>query len=333
MVSPSIVTGRRAASSPVNQYFCAKPNRKDQPTMTVDVVKETFLPTLEIAGRGKVRDVYQIDDMLLIVSTDRLSAFDVILPDPIPYKGRVLNNLSLFWMRKTGDLVPNHLITAEVSQYPDECRKFSSVLEGRSMLVKKARTFPVECVARGYIIGSGWKDYQATGSICGIPLPKGLAQAQKLPEPVFTPSTKAQIGDHDENCSFEQVVDLVGDETARWLRDKTLELYLYGSRWAEERGIIIADTKFEFGLVDDVPTLIDEALTPDSSRFWPMVQYRTGISPPSLDKQFVRDYLEGLAWDKRPPAPSLPQEIVAKTTEKYLELYKIITGQDLVQSV
>ncbi|MBI4965895.1 MAG: phosphoribosylaminoimidazolesuccinocarboxamide synthase [Desulfomonile tiedjei] len=301
--------------------------------MGVQVMKETSLPTLTLAGRGKVRDVYQIEDLLLIVSTDRLSAFDVILPDPIPFKGRVLNNLSLFWMRETGHLVPNHLVTADVSQYPDECRQFSSVLEGRSMLVKKAQTFPVECVARGYVIGSGWKDYQATGAICGIPLPKGLAQAQKLPEPVFTPSTKAQIGDHDENITFSRVKDLVGEETARWLRDKTLELYLHGARWAEERGVIIADTKFEFGVIDGVPSLIDEVLTPDSSRFWPMADYRTGISPPSLDKQFVRDYLEGLKWDKRPPAPGLPQEIISKTTEKYLELYRIITGQDLTQGV
>jgi phosphoribosylaminoimidazole-succinocarboxamide synthase len=301
--------------------------------MSTDLVKETSFPTLSLAGRGKVRDVYQVDDMLLIVSTDRLSAFDVILPNPIPYKGKVLNNLSIFWMQKTRDLVPNHLAAVNVTQYPEKCREFSSLLEGRSMLVKKARTFPVECVARGYIIGSGWKDYQATGSICGIPLPQGLAQAQKLPEPVFTPSTKAEIGDHDENISFNRVVDLVGDEMARWLRDKTLELYLFGARWAEERGVIIADTKFEFGLVDDVPTLIDEAMTPDSSRFWPMDQYRTGISPPSLDKQFVRDYLEGLNWDKKPPAPSLPQEIITKTTEKYLELYKIITGRDMLSAI
>lgn len=298
--------------------------------MKVDVVKETSLSSLALAGRGKVRDVYEIEDMLLIVSTDRLSAFDVVLPDPIPFKGKVLNNLSLFWMRRTEDLVPNHLVTSDVSQFPEVCRKFSSVLEGRSMLVKKARTFPVECVVRGYIIGSGWKDYQATGGICGIPLPQGLAQAQKLPEPVFTPSTKAEIGDHDENITFNKVVDLVGEDAARWLRDKTLELYLHGSRWAEERGVIIADTKFEFGLVDEVPTLVDEVLTPDSSRFWPVAEYRTGMSPPSLDKQFVRDYLEGLNWDKKPPAPPLPQEIIARTTEKYLELYRIITGQDLV---
>jgi len=293
------------------------------------VVKETNLSPLVLVGRGKVRDIYRIEDKLLIVSTDRLSAFDVILPDPIPDKGKVLNKLSLFWMTKTQDIVPNHLITADVDEYPEECRKSSELLDGRSMLVRKAETFPVECVARGYIIGSGWKDYLSTGSLCGITMPPGLKQAEKLPEPIFTPSTKAEIGDHDENISFDQAVNLVGAETARWLRDKTIELYLQGSRWAEERGIIIADTKFEFGLVDGVPTLVDEVLTPDSSRFWPMADYRPGISPPSLDKQFVRDYLEGLEWDKKPPAPSLPAEIIAKTRAKYVDIYRILTGSDL----
>jgi len=293
------------------------------------VVKETNLSPLVLVGRGKVRDIYRIEDKLLIVSTDRLSAFDVILPDPIPDKGRVLNKLSLFWMTRTQDIVPNHLITADVDEYPDECRKSSELLEGRSMLVRKAETFPVECVARGYIIGSGWKDYQSTGSLCGISMPPGLKQAEKLPEPIFTPSTKADIGDHDENISFDRAVNLVGAETARWLRDKTIELYLQGSRWAEQRGIIIADTKFEFGIVDGVPSLIDEVLTPDSSRFWPMDEYRAGISPPSLDKQFVRDYLEGLAWDKKPPAPTLPAEIISKTRAKYLDIYRILTGQNL----
>jgi phosphoribosylaminoimidazole-succinocarboxamide synthase len=293
------------------------------------VVKETNLSPLVLVGRGKVRDIYRIEDKLLIVSTDRLSAFDVILPDPIPDKGKVLNKLSLFWMTRTQDIVPNHLITADVDEYPDECRKSSDLLEGRSMLVRKAETFPVECVVRGYIIGSGWKDYQRTGSLCGITMPTGLKQAEKLPEPIFTPSTKAEIGDHDENISFDEAVNLVGAETARWLRDKTIELYLHGSRWAEQRGIIIADTKFEFGIVDGVPTLIDEILTPDSSRFWPMDEYRAGISPPSLDKQFVRDYLEGLDWDKKPPAPTLPAEIISKTRAKYLDIYRILTGSNL----
>jgi phosphoribosylaminoimidazole-succinocarboxamide synthase len=293
------------------------------------VVKETDLSTMVLAARGKVRDVYRIDDKLLIVSTDRLSAFDVILPDPIPFKGKVLNNLSLFWMNRMKGIAPNHVISADVNDFPEECRKYSEILEGRSVLVKKAKVFPVECVARGYIIGSGWKDYQASGKICGIDIAPGLKQADKLPEPIFTPSTKAEIGQHDENISFNRVVDIVGNETACWLRDKTIELYLSGSRWAEERGIIIADTKFEFGMVDGERTLVDEALTPDSSRFWPVSQYQAGMSPASLDKQFVRDYLEGLSWDKKPPAPSLPAEIISKTTEKYREIYRILTGSDL----
>ncbi|MCA1959760.1 MAG: phosphoribosylaminoimidazolesuccinocarboxamide synthase [Desulfomonile sp.] len=292
-------------------------------------VKSTDLSPLVLAGRGKVRDIYDLGDKLLIVSTDRLSAFDVVLPDPIPDKGRVLNGLSVFWMDRMAGLVPNHVVSADPDAYPEPCRPFAEILQGRSMLVKKAKTFPVECVARGYIIGSGWKDYQTTGKVCGIPLPPGLKQADKLPEPLFTPSTKGEVGVHDENISFAKVVDLVGRETAVWLRDKTIELYLFGARWAEDRGIIIADTKFEFGLVDGVPTLIDEALTPDSSRFWPKDQYRPGISPPSLDKQFVRDYLEGLDWDKTPPGPVLPEEIIARTREKYLEIYRILTGQDL----
>lgn len=297
--------------------------------MNFDVVSETNFPSLPLAGRGKVRDVYEIDGRLLIVSTDRISAFDVIMPDPVPCKGKVLNKLSAFWMDKTKAIVPNHLVTTAVEQYPEQVRGFSAVLRGRSMLVQKAVTFPVECVARGYVIGSGWKDYLSTGTICGIPLPAGLKQAERLPEPIFTPSTKAELGTHDENITFDRVVDLVGKETAQWLRDKTIELYLCGAAWAEERGIIIADTKFEFGLVDGTRTLIDEVMTPDSSRFWPMDQYQPGMSPPSLDKQFLRDYLEGLNWDKKPPAPRLPEEIVTRTKEKYLEIYRILTGSEL----
>ncbi len=297
--------------------------------MNSPAVKETHLSSLVLAARGKVRDVYRVDDKLLIVSTDRLSAFDVILPDPIPYKGKVLNNLSLFWMNRMSHIVPNHVISADVKDFPEDCRKYSDILDGRSVMVKKAQVFPIECVARGYIIGSGWKDYQVDGKICGIQIPPGLRQADKLPEPIFTPSTKAEHGQHDENISFDRAVDIVGKETACWLRDKTIELYLYGSQWAAERGIIIADTKFEFGVVDGERTLVDEALTPDSSRFWPMSQYRAGMSPPSLDKQFVRDYLEGLNWDKKPPAPSLPPEVISKTTQNYREIYTILTGVDL----
>lgn len=297
--------------------------------MNGTAVTQTDLSPLAVAGRGKVRDVYDLGDRLLIISTDRISAFDVILPDPIPDKGRVLNGLSLFWMNRTKDVVPNHFVTANPDEYPESCKPFSDILRGRSMVVHKADPFPVECVVRGYIIGSGWKDYQASGEICGIPLRGGLKQAERLPEPIFTPATKAEVGDHDENISFGRVVDLLGEETAGWLRDTSIELYLYGAVWAEQRGIIIADTKFEFGLVDGVPTLIDEILTPDSSRFWPVDQYRTGISPPSLDKQFVRDYLETLDWDKKPPAPSLPDDIVSRTREKYLDIYRILTDRDL----
>jgi phosphoribosylaminoimidazole-succinocarboxamide synthase len=292
-------------------------------------VTTTDLSSLPVAGRGKVRDVYDLEDRLLIVSTDRISAFDVILPDPIPDKGRVLNGLSQFWMDRTREVVPNHFITADPNEYPESCRPFADMLEGRSMVVHKADPFPVECVVRGYVIGSGWKDYQATGKICGIPLPAGLQQGARLPDPIFTPSTKAEIGDHDENIPFDRVVELIGEETAVWLRDKSIELYRYGAVWAERRGIIIADTKFEFGRVNGSPTLIDEVLTPDSSRFWPMDQYKTGISPPSLDKQFVRDYLETLDWDKKPPAPALPEEVISKTREKYLEIYRILTNANL----
>jgi len=294
--------------------------------MNTGVVLETSFPSLDLLARGKVRDVYSVGNKLLIVSTDRLSAFDVVLPDPIPSKGRVLNSLSIFWMRRMEHIVPNHIITADVSDYPAELSPYSEDLAGRSVLVRKAKVFPVECVARGYVIGSGWKDYQAGGSICGIPLPAGLELAQKLPEPIFTPSTKAQIGDHDENISFSKVVDLLGEETAKWLRDKALELYLYGAAWAEERGIIIADTKFEFGVVEDVPTLVDEVLTPDSSRFWPVDHYAPGRAQSSYDKQFVRDYLLALGWNKEPPAPPLPADVVAKTRVNYLQALALLAA-------
>jgi len=290
---------------------------------------QTNLDTLSLIGRGKVRDIYQIEDKLIIVSTDRLSAFDVVLPDPIPHKGQILNQLSVFWMEKTSHIAPNHLITANVNEYPSGLAKYSDQLRGRSMLVRKASVFPVECIARGYIIGSGWAEYKSTGSISGIRLPKGLRMAEKLPEPIFTPSTKAEIGAHDQNISFEKVVDLLGTETASWLREKTLQIYAFGAAWAEQRGIIIADTKFEFGVIDDNLSLVDEILTPDSSRFWPMDHYQVGVSPPSLDKQYVRDYLEGLNWDKKAPAPSLPQEVILNTSEKYLNIYSILSGSSI----
>lgn len=289
-------------------------------------VIETDFRDLLLVGRGKVRDIYKIQDRLLVVSTDRLSAFDVVLPDAIPHKGEVLNRLSVFWMKKTSHIAPNHLVTDKIDHYPTELAKYAEQLKGRSMLVKKASVFPVECIARGYIIGSGWTEYKNTGSISGVRLPKGLKLAEKLPEPVFTPSTKAEIGQHDQNISFDKVVNLLGMQTAKWLREKTLEIYRFGASWAEKRGIIIADTKFEFGVIDGDLSIVDEILTPDSSRFWPMDQYRAGISPPSLDKQYVRDYLESLNWDKRPPAPTLPSEVIQSTSNKYLNIYKILVG-------
>ena len=297
--------------------------------MSLITISETNIGELSLLGRGKVRDIYRVDDKLLVISTDRLSAFDVVLPDPIPRKGLVLNQLSIFWMDQTGHLAPNHLISANVDEYPSELLRYSDQLKGRSMLVKNADVFPVECIARGYIIGSGWTEYKATGSISGIRLPSGLKQGQKLPEPIFTPSTKAETGQHDQNISFQKTVDLLGFEAASWLRDKALEIYKFGAKWAEQKGIIIADTKFEFGVIDGAFTLVDEVLTPDSSRFWPMNQYEIGVSPPSLDKQYVRDYLESLNWDKNPPAPKLPREVVLNTSEKYLAIYKILTGSNL----
>ena len=297
--------------------------------MSLITISETNIGELSLLGRGKVRDIYRVDDKLLVISTDRLSAFDVVLPDPIPRKGLVLNQLSIFWMDQTGHLAPNHLISANVDEYPSELLRYSDQLKGRSMLVKNADVFPVECIARGYIIGSGWTEYKATGSISGIRLPSGLKQGQKLPEPIFTPSTKAETGQHDQNISFQKTVDLLGSEAASWLREKTLEFYKFGAKWAEQKGIIIADTKFEFGVIDGAFTLVDEVLTPDSSRFWPMNQYEIGVSPPSLDKQYVRDYLESLNWDKNPPAPKLPREVVLNTSEKYLAIYKILTGSNL----
>lgn len=297
--------------------------------MNYETVKETNFEGLKLVARGKVRDIYDLGTRLLIVSTDRLSAFDVILPNPIPKKGQVLNKLSAFWMDKTKDMVPNHLISSEVKDFPQDLQKFKVDLDGRSMLVRKASAFPVECVVRGYIIGSGWQDYKKTGAVCGISLPSGLRQADKLSEPIFTPSTKAELGAHDENISFSKTVDLLGIDDANWLRDTSLKLYEFGAKWAEQRGIIIADTKFEFGVIDGQRSLIDEALTPDSSRFWPMDQYQPGISPPSLDKQYVRDYLELIKWNKEPPAPVLPDEVVRNVSEKYVGIYKILTGEDM----
>jgi len=289
---------------------------------------ETAISGLPEPRRGKVRDIYDLGDSLLFVATDRISAFDCVMPNGIPDKGKVLTGLSLFWFDFM-DWIPNHLITADVDEYPGILADAREDLRGRSMLVKKAEPMPVECIARGYIIGSGWKDYQKTGSICGIELRGGYRQAEKLDEPIFTPSTKAEQGLHDENISFEKAVDLVGLELAERMRDLTLKIYSTAAEHAAKRGIILADTKFEFGIMDGELILIDEVLTPDSSRFWPADEYEVGCSPPSLDKQFVRDYLETLDWDKTPPAPELPDGIVSRTREKYLDAYERIAGKPL----
>lgn len=294
--------------------------------MTEGVLLQSNLPGLALVSRGKVRDMYDLGDKLLIVTTDRISAFDVVMANGIPFKGKVLNRLSEFWFRFLG--VPHHMITCEVDEMPPEVRRHADILRDRAMLVRKAQPFPVECVARGYLIGSGWKDYLETGSVCGIPLPPGLRQAQKLERPLFTPATKAAAG-HDENIDFERVVAAVGRGTAERLRDLTLSLYAKAADYAETKGLILADTKFEFGLVDGRITLIDEALTPDSSRYWPKAEYRVGISPPSFDKQFVRDYLESIRFNKKPPGPALPPDIVEKTSLKYLEAYRLLTGREL----
>ena len=289
---------------------------------------ETRLPGLTLWRRGKVRDVYDLGDRLLIVATDRISAFDVVLPSGIPAKGIVLTQLSLFWFRLLADALPNHVLTANVAEYGAELAPFRDQLEGRSMIVTKTEPLPVECVVRGYITGSGWKDYRATGAVCGIPLPAGLQESQRLDPALFTPSTKAETG-HDENISFAQVEQTLGRERAAEVRDVSLEIYRRARAHAEERGIILADTKFEFGVRDGRLIWIDEALTPDSSRFWPRDGYAPGRGQPSFDKQYVRDYLETLAWDKRPPGPALPTEVAQRTRDKYLEAYARITGADL----
>ncbi|MGR9085853.1 MAG: phosphoribosylaminoimidazolesuccinocarboxamide synthase [Gammaproteobacteria bacterium] len=281
---------------------------------------QSTLSSLQLRARGKVRDIYDIDDRhMLIVTTDRLSAFDVVLPDPIPGKGRVLTSVSNFWFEKLKHIIPNHLAEIPLEQVVHDIAERQQV-EGRAVVVKKLKPLPVEAIVRGYLIGSGWKDYQKTGAVCGIKLPEGLQQAQQLPEAIYTPSTKAEMGQHDENVSFEKTVELMGPELAAKVRDVSLKLYNEAAAYAKERGIIIADTKFEFG-VDDNGNLywIDEALTPDSSRFWPADQYRVGISPPSFDKQYIRDYLETLDWDKTAPGPSLPAEVAEYCAKKYLE--------------
>ena len=286
---------------------------------------KTDFPGLHLLHRGKVRDIYKVGEHLLIVATDRLSAFDVVLPTSISGKGRILTQMSLFWFEKLKDLVPNHLIQIDVARFPEELKPFSNSLEGRSMLVKKARPLPVECIVRGYIAGSGWKDYLQTGSVCGIKLPEGMLESQQLPDVIFTPSTKAGVGSHDENINFEQVRKLLGKDVAERTRDISIRLYKIAADYARERGVIIADTKFELGISGGELILIDEVLTPDSSRFWPTEDYSPGRSQPSFDKQFVRDYLESISWDKKPPGPELPADIVEKTRKRYLEALRRLT--------
>ncbi len=295
------------------------------------VVRETNFAGISPAARGKVRDIYDLGDKLLIVASDRLSAFDVVLPTGIPDKGRVLTQLSLFWFGRLNDVIPNHVLSA--SEFPAPFDDYREELAGRSMVVRKTRPLPIECVVRGYVSGSGWKDYRATGKICGIPLPPGLRESDRLPEPIFTPATKATSG-HDENISFEQAAALIGRELAERVRSVSIEIYQRAAKYAEPRGILLADTKFEFGLLKnfaggDELIWIDEALTPDSSRFWPAAQYHPGGPQPSFDKQFVRDYLERIQWPKTPPGPELPPDVVAATRAKYREAYRILVGHEL----
>ena len=293
------------------------------------VILQTDFPDLQLRASGKVRDVYQLDDeRLLFVATDRISAFDYVLATGIPHKGRVLSQISLFWFDFLSDVVPNHVITADVDRYPQALQKYADQLRGRSMMVQRAEMFPVECVVRGYISGSAWKEYQATGKVCGIALPAGLRESEALPEPIFTPATKAVSG-HDENISFARMCEILGTETSSHLRDLTLRIYKKAAAYARQRGIIVADTKFEFGRTAKGITLADEVLTPDSSRFWPADKYAPGRGQESYDKQYVRDYLEEIHWNKQPPAPALPEEVARRTSEKYLDAYFQITGHRL----
>jgi len=290
------------------------------------IVWETSLPGIQFLNRGKVRDLYEVGGRLLIVATDRLSAFDVVLPTPIPDKGRVLTQLSLFWFDLLRDVIPNHVLTA--ADFPPELTAYRAQLDGRSMVCQKTKPLPVECVVRGYLSGSGWKDYRATGKVCGISLPAGLRESERLPQAIFTPSTKATAG-HDENISFDEAESRIGGEVAEHVRAVSLEIYRHAAAYAEPRGIILADTKFEFGLTGDQLIWIDEALTPDSSRFWPADGYQPGRAQPSFDKQYVRDYLERIGWNKQPPGPELPPEVVEATRARYREAYRQLTGHEL----
>ena len=295
----------------------------------VQAVCETDFGDIKLLKRGKVRDIYDLGDKLLMIATDRISAFDVVMPDPIPDKGKILSKISLFWFEAIKPLVQNHVISGNVAEYPAECRKYSEVLDGRSMLVKKAEPLPVECVVRGYLSGSGWSSYQEHGEVCGIRLPKGLQESDKLPEPVFTPSTKEEVGTHDINIDFDETVKRIGRKLAERVKELSIEIYIRGSELAAQKGIIIADTKFEFGIVGNEIIIIDEVLTPDSSRFWPKDSYKPGGPQLSFDKQYLRDYLISIKWNRKPPAPSLPKDVIDNTRSKYMEALKRLTGAEL----
>ena len=290
-------------------------------------VIETSFPELKLVKKGKVRDIYDMGDSLLMVATDRISAFDVIMPDPVPGKGKILNQISLFWFDIMKSMVKNHVISGDVKAYPEACRPYADILEGRSMLVKKTEPLPIECVVRGYISGSGWKSYQQDGTVCGISLPQGLQESDRLPDPIFTPSTKEEVGLHDINIDFEEAAKRIGRPLAEKVRDLSLAIYKKGVELAAQKGIIIADTKFEFGMIGDELILIDEVMTPDSSRFWPRESYKPGGSQKSFDKQYLRDYLLSIKWNKQPPAPSLPEEVIINTKKKYLEALNLLTGK------
>lgn len=292
----------------------------------MDTVFETNFKDLKLIKRGKVRDIYDLDNTLLMVATDRISAFDVIMPDPVPDKGKILTQISLFWFDIMVSILPNHVISSNVDDFPASCKPYADILQGRSMLVKKAEPLPIECVVRGYISGSGWNDYLASGGVCGIKLPEGLKESDKLPEPIFTPSTKEKLGLHDINIDFEEAGKRIGKELADKVKSFSLKIYKTGSERADKKGIIIADTKFEFGLYEKNLILIDEVLTPDSSRFWPKAAYQPGGAQKSFDKQYVRDYLISINWDKKPPAPSLPEDVIKNTRDKYLEAFKQLTA-------
>jgi phosphoribosylaminoimidazole-succinocarboxamide synthase len=297
--------------------------------MDSEVLGKSNFEDITLLKRGKVRDVYEIDEKLLIVASDRISAFDVVMDDPIPDKGKILTGISLFWFDKLASIIENHLLSTDPAMYPEVCHKYTGQLKGRSMLVKKTDPLPVECIVRGYLSGSGWKDYLSNGSVCGISLPNGLKESEMLPEPIFTPSTKAEDGMHDENISFEKATDIVGQEIADQVKDLSLKIYEFGRKLADEKGIIVADTKFEFGIKEGRLILIDEVLTPDSSRFWPKDEYSAGGPQKSFDKQFLRDYLVEINWPKQPPPPKLPGKVIEKTKDKYLEALKRLTGHGL----